>query len=513
MGVFYEVLFLLVLGVIGIVLYLKHLYTFWEKKGVYVSSKPHIIFGNAKPLLTGKGAIRDLFKEVYDDCRRNSQKMSGFYFMMKPCLVLADLDLIKDIMSTDFEHFTDRIFHNHESDPLSDQIASAKGEKWKQLRSQLTPAFSIAKSKMMSQKVLAYTDKLIEELTHNYRDKTIIEISEVIEKYMIRLTEAAIFGMENDQIYGPTTEFEYYLKCFFNKSPLDLLIALLTFFNPSMLTYVRARSVRKDVGDYFLKLSADIIKFREENNIVRDDLIHLLIQLRNNVDINETSGQIRQESKIKPLLSSSQIAANCLIIAIADYETLASAISFCLYELALNPDVQERARREVVDVLALHNGDFCYDVVNELIYVEQCLKESLRKYSPTPAHSRECTKPYIIPNTDILLEPGTLVFVPTSGPQMDPNIFPEPERFDPERFSKENCAGRHPCAWTPFGFGPRMCIGMKYGMMKSKICVAKLLLNFEFSTNHLTEIPITVKPKAFITNSANGIRLGIRKID
>ncbi|KAB0801661.1 hypothetical protein PPYR_03847 [Photinus pyralis] len=511
MGLFYEILFLLVLSVIGIVLYLKHLYTYWRKKGVYVSSKPHIIFGNAKHLFTGKVAIRDLYREVYDDCRRASQKMSGFYFMMKPCLVLADLDLIKDIISTNFEHFTDRIFHNHESDPLSDQIASAKGEKWKQLRTQLTPAFSIAKSKMMSQKVLAYTDKLIEELTNNYRDKKTIEISEVVEKYVARLTEAAIFGMENDQIHGVTTEFEHYLKSFFHKSSLDLLITLLTFFNPNMLTYFRVRSVRKDVGDYFLKLSADIIKFREENNIVRDDLIHLLIQLRNNVDINETSDKLLQENKIKPLLTASQVAANCLIIATADYEATASTISFCLYELALNPDVQESARREVVDALALHNDLFCYDVVNELIYLEQCLKETLRKYPPTPAHSRECTKPYIIPNTDILVEPGTLVFVPTSGSQMDPTIFPDPERFDPERFTKENSAGRHPCAFTPFGFGPRMCIGKKYGMMKSKICLAKLLLNFEFSTNHLTEIPITIKPKALITTSANGIWLDIRK--
>lgn len=72
---------------------------------------------------------------------------------------------------------------------------------------------------------------------------------------------------------------------------------------------------------------------------------------------------------------------------------------------------------------------------------------------------RRCTKDYKIPNSEVIIEEGTLIFIPIHSIQMDPDIFPDPEKFDPERFTPEKKKLMHPCYWMPFGEGPRKCLG------------------------------------------------------
>lgn len=73
--------------------------------------------------------------------------------------------------------------------------------------------------------------------------------------------------------------------------------------------------------------------------------------------------------------------------------------------------------------------------------------------------NRYCTKTYVIPDLNIILKPGESVAIPIHGIQHDPEYYPEPEIFDPERFSIENKCTRHPMTFIPFGGGPRICIG------------------------------------------------------
>ena len=89
--------------------------------------------------------------------------------------------------------------------------------------------------------------------------------------------------------------------------------------------------------------------------------------------------------------------------------------------------------------------------------------ETLRKYPPVPILNRECTKDYQIPDTDVVLEKGMPTVIPVYALHHDPKYYPEPDRFDPERFNEDEKAKRHHYVYLPFGEGPRICIG-KFGV-------------------------------------------------
>lgn len=87
------------------------------------------------------------------------------------------------------------------------------------------------------------------------------------------------------------------------------------------------------------------------------------------------------------------------------------------------------------------------------------VSETLRKYPTVPFIARECTKNCYLPEINAAVEKGTRVFLPVLGLHHDPELYPDPEKFDPERFSPENKKNRHPMSYLPFGDGPRICIG------------------------------------------------------
>jgi len=90
------------------------------------------------------------------------------------------------------------------------------------------------------------------------------------------------------------------------------------------------------------------------------------------------------------------------------------------------------------------------------------LTETLRKVPVLPILDRVAGTDYVIPGTNITIEKGTTVYVPLLGLHMDPDVYPDPDHYDPERFSEENRKTRHPFMYLPFGEGPKYCIGMCY---------------------------------------------------
>lgn len=120
---------------------------------------------------------------------------------------------------------------------------------------------------------------------------------------------------------------------------------------------------------------------------------------------------------------------------------------------------------------------------------------------------------YAIPNSNLFIEKGTTICIPTYGIHWDPEIYPLPEIFDPNRFSSEETAKRHPFAFIPFGDGNRACIGMKFAMAEIKVALAKILKDYEFLLDRSqTSVPLTMAPKQFILSANQGIYLNFKKL-
>lgn len=132
-------------------------------------------------------------------------------------------------------------------------------------------------------------------------------------------------------------------------------------------------------------------------------------------------------------------------------------------------------------------------------------------FPPVASLHRIATQDYKLPNGSILKE-GTGLVISNIGFQNDPDIFPEPHIFDPERFSKEAKASRDNFYYLPFGEGPRVCIGMRFGLLQTKLGLASILRSYKFSVCEQTVLPMVVDTIALVLKPQNGVWLNIEKV-
>lgn len=133
-------------------------------------------------------------------------------------------------------------------------------------------------------------------------------------------------------------------------------------------------------------------------------------------------------------------------------------------------------------------------------------------YGPVTFLIREASKDYKIPNSNLTIHQGTMTIIPAYCIHHDASNYPEPSKFDPERFSEENKKERHPMAYLPFGDGPRNCIGLRFGLMQTKVALIKLLSDFKVSPSPQTMIPMRYDSKSLILAPENGMWLKVEKL-
>ncbi|GAB1859329.1 Cytochrome P450 6k1 [Camponotus japonicus] len=150
----------------------------------------------------------------------------------------------------------------------------------------------------------------------------------------------------------------------------------------------------------------------------------------------------------------------------AGFETSSTTTAFALYELALQPDIQNTLRKEIVEVLDKSGGKITYDLTMSLTYLDMVISETLRMYPPLGYVNRMPNEAYKVPNSELVIEKDTAVYIPMLGLHYDPEYFPNPDKFDPERFNEENKRNRPACVYFPFGEGPHNCIGTRLGLLQ-----------------------------------------------
>lgn len=133
-------------------------------------------------------------------------------------------------------------------------------------------------------------------------------------------------------------------------------------------------------------------------------------------------------------------------------------------------------------------------------------------YGPVFQLLRKASKDYEIPDSNLIIRKGTLILIRTYSIHMDPSHYPEPKNFDPQRFSDENKENSHPMAFLPFGNGPRKCIGLRFGLMQTKIALIELLISYKFSSSPRTTIPMRFHNNSLVLAPSDGMWLKVEKL-
>jgi cytochrome P450 len=418
-------------------------------------------------------------------------KIIRTYSTTNPVLTVAEPELIKQILVKDFNSLTDRrqrkTYH-----PIIDKSAFfAKGDIWRRVRSISSPTFTSGKIKQMYPLVRDCLADFLAQLDYCAKNKIDINLKDVFGNFTMDVIARCAFGTKTNAHIDPNNPFVSNAKKIFNLK-LSTLLAIV-FVPKQILKAFKFQSFSNETANqFFFSLTRNIIEMRRKENKKYKDFVQLLMDAeledKNNEDYHLSDEQNKSVTNKK--LTEDEILGQAWIFFIAGYETTASTLSFCAYELALNPQIQEKLFNEINEAFDENTSEINYDILSKLPYLDACLSETLRLYPPVIRLERSATEDYKLGDTGLVIKKGNLIEIPVYGIHHSEEYYPNPELFDPERFMPENRDKIIPYTYLPFGAGPRLCLGMRFALMEAKQCLAHIIKNYRFSRNNKTDIPI-----------------------
>ncbi|KAH8299854.1 hypothetical protein KR044_006988, partial [Drosophila immigrans] len=508
---------LLTVALLGIALtllynYYVNTYTYWQRRGVPYE-KPLPLLGNMKGVGT-KIHFRDVYLRYYKHYKGKTP-FAGMFMFLKRVAFIIDLDLVKQVLIKDFKVFQDRgVFNNVRDEPLTGHLFSLEGEEWKAMRHKLTPVFTSGKMKHMFSVVVEVGHHLTSTMGKYAKaavaDDGDVEVKELCARFTTDVIGTCAFGLECNSLADANAEFRAKGRSIFEKARHPRLLQAFIFTNAKLARKLRFKALPDDISKFFMDAVTSTVDHRLKNGIKRNDFLDQLIELRAE---NEEAARAGKGIDLSKGLTIEQMAAQAFVFFIAGFETSSSTMAFCLYELAQQQDVQQHLREEIETVLKeLSDGEITYDAINKIPYLDQVISETLRKHSIVSHLMRQAGEDYKVPGTKLVIEKGTTLLIPIYAIHRDPEIYPDPERFDPTRFEPEAIKARHQYAYLPFGEGPRNCIGERFGKMQTKIGLISLLRHFKFSVSKYTDVPLVLDPSSLPLSTKNGIHLKVERL-
>lgn len=336
-----------------------------------------------------------------------------------------------------------------------------------------------------------------------------VEFKELAMKFTVDNIASCAFGIEVNSFNDPDNSFQSIAQNFSNFGNFSNVLKFSGYLlAPNFMKFFNIRFFDRKVNEFFQDAILETIKVREEKGIIRHDMINLLIQAKKGRLTHDSSDEkitdgfaTVEESQMGKTNATRKwddgdLAAQAFIFFLAGFDTVATAMSFMAHELAINPDVQQKLYNEIVETENDINGkSVTYEKLQNMKYLDQVVCEVLRKWPPAPLTDRICVKDYELEydGKKIIIEKGKNFFMPIWAIQNDPLYFPNPSKFDPERFSDENKGNVQDYTYIPFGTGPRNCIGSRFALMEIKTIFYYLLLQFKINVTSKTQIPLQLK--------------------
>ena len=480
------------------------------KRGIRLSGpSPKVYSGNCSELAK-LGYLKSITKWM-------SQYGPTFicYFGIRPVIMTEDLEVIKSVMVKNFDNFINRAYiPSLYMTGKTRGLLNLRDEQWRRVRRILAPTFSSKKLRMMSPFIQESCERLRNKMAAVSDTDSSVDVWEWFGIFTMEVILATAFsrdisshsGKENPLIKAAASVFQSMSgRISGDNAILERVIMVFSHFPWSVpfLRYFARRTKTARNWDYLYETALKLIEDRRNTMTTTgsraQDLLQLMLEAH-----DDDNGE---KSTTGAYLSNEEIVGEVVTFILAGYETTSNALSYTAYLLALNPTIQDRLIREINDYYDVNPDSSLYDAAENIEYVTMVLYESMRMYPPAPRMDRECKQTCAVTD-ELIIEKGVDFVFPIFLLHRNPDYWPDPDKFDPERFNPNNEQSYPTFAYLPFGEGPRQCIGKRLALLEAKMTLVTILKDLHFKRTTDTEVPLDLG--VGITMSPNnGIKLSI----
>lgn len=463
-AVFAKMALYLVVACVLLIYVLKYFLTknhdYWSKRNV-PHLKPLPLFGNHIETLLLKKHPAEVAREISQQFP--GEPCIGSWFGTRPTLIVQDPDLITLVLSKDFHYFSGRDVSDYaHREPVTKNLFFSGGDTWKIMRQNLRPLFSSSKIKGMFYLIKECANNLERSLREETKTLPYINARDLFARYTMDCITTCAFGFNSNTLDTScaTNPFMAMGKKVFDTSKIRGFKLHFRMIWPSLFYAIRLRLFEKKISIFFHQLLTGIFSSRLREVSTRNDFVDLILTWKQNNYISGSRlGNKCGDNKTASLeVTNDLLVGQCVLFFGAGYETTATSLSFLLYELAKHREIQEKFIAEIDSYFERSNGAIEYECISELPYVEACIQESLRMYPLLGVLTRDVMEDYAFP-TGVRVQKGDLIHIPVTHIHYNPEYYPEPEQFRPERFFGEERKNIKPFTFLSFGEGPRICIG------------------------------------------------------
>ncbi|XP_075979476.1 putative cytochrome P450 6a13 [Anticarsia gemmatalis] len=441
---------------------------YWNKRGVVFYEK-HKSGGPFWEYFIGNKSFFEILTDIYNNHEDAPAVGIGSFF--NKALYVKDPVNIQHMTHADFPSFYHRGFPYIEEDLLAHNVLLLHGPEWKLIRQKLSPLFTVAKLKSMYYIIDRSAQDFVEYLKLN-PDKLTSDGYDITGHFCAAAISAAVFGI------GTKSTFDSPF-CDMVRDALTPTMSLNLKFVIGGLSNELFEALKLNLfgkhEDFFVGAMKQVIKQREQEGVKRHDFVDLCVNLKKNGTMVDPDTGFSLEP------TDEVLAAQAFFFFLAGVDPSSATMFAAMMELGRHPEIQERVHKEVDAIFEKYNNQLTYDAITEMGYLDNIISECLRLYSPVGLITRQCTKDTVLPVGNIPVEKGTKIIKPVYEIHHDPKYYPNPEVFDPDRFSREGEV--KDMTYLPFGRGKRYCIGHRYARAQLLSGLMHLLKHYSLKTH------------------------------
>lgn len=430
---------------------------------------------------------------LFEHLLRTYGNIACYSFMGTPIVFINEPEYIREILVTQAASFVKERTVNRMKILLGEGLITSNEPFHMRQRRIAAPAFH-------RQRIQAYAGQIVESAlaaSERLRDGQEFDIASAQMDLSLEIVARTLFDTHvDDDIRRINDEVNTIMDLYNFIVAFPRIESFLHLPIPGIVRFRRSKARLDAVVDRLIREHRTAMAQAEQRGEEQDrgDLLSML--LTSSDDLLDEAGKPTGE---RVSLSDLQVRDEVLTIFLAGYETVANGLTWTWYLLSQNPEVEARLHAEVDAVLGPSQARRTATLADyaQLKYTEMVFAESMRLYPPAWAMGRMSTAvvelgPYCIP-------PGAHFFFSQYIMSRTEEFYPDPLRFDPERFTPQAKAARPRFAYFPFGGGSRQCIGEAFAWMEGVLSIATLAhrWRFRYAGTAAPEVQakITLRPK------------------